>query len=142
MVTRACVSPILDTGCLPGIYRDRYVGRPGTGRILRLCHCGSGVVESSVAKPEAPPCAKILRRHFRSHGCGLALDFVGLNAVKMLFWSAVVNGVLAPPLVVLVVLLTSDKKVMGSRTNSRGAMVLGWICAAVMSAAALALLVT
>ena len=73
---------------------------------------------------------------------GLALDFAGLNAVKMLFWSAVVNGVLAPPLVVLVVLLTSDKKVMGSRTNSRGAMVLGWICAALMSAAALALLVT
>jgi NRAMP (natural resistance-associated macrophage protein)-like metal ion transporter len=73
---------------------------------------------------------------------GLALDFAGLNAVKMLFWSAVVNGVLAPPLVVLVVLLTSDKKVMGARTNSRGAMVLGWICAALMSAAALALLFT
>jgi NRAMP (natural resistance-associated macrophage protein)-like metal ion transporter len=73
---------------------------------------------------------------------GLALDFAGLNAVKMLFWSAVVNGVLAPPLVVLVVLLTSDKKVMGQRANSRGAKVLGWICAAVMSAAALALAVT
>jgi Mn2+/Fe2+ NRAMP family transporter len=73
---------------------------------------------------------------------GLALDFAGLNAVKMLFWSAVVNGVLAPPLVVLVVLLTSDRKVMGERVNSRGARVLGWICAAVMSAAALALLVT
>ena len=72
---------------------------------------------------------------------GLALDFAGLNAVKMLFWSAVVNGVLAPPLVVLVVLLTSDKKVMGSRTNSRGAMALGWICAGIMSAAAVALLV-
>lgn len=73
---------------------------------------------------------------------GLALDFAGLNAVKMLFWSAVVNGVLAPPLVVLVVLLTSDKKVMGQRVNSRGAKILGWICAAVMSAAALALAVT
>jgi len=73
---------------------------------------------------------------------GLALDFVGLNAVKMLFWSAIVNGVLAPPLVVLVVLLTSDKKVMGSRTNSRGAKILGWICAALMSAAAVALFVT
>jgi NRAMP (natural resistance-associated macrophage protein)-like metal ion transporter len=73
---------------------------------------------------------------------GLALDFAGLNAVKMLFWSAVVNGVLAPPLVVLVVLLTSDRKVMGGRVNSRGAQVLGWICAAVMGAAAVALLVT
>jgi Mn2+/Fe2+ NRAMP family transporter len=41
-----------------------------------------------------------------------------------------------------VVLLTSDRKVMGGRANSRGAKVLGWICAAVMSAAAVALLVT
>jgi len=73
---------------------------------------------------------------------GLALNFAGLNAVKMLFWSAVVNGVLAPPLVVLVVLLTSDKKVMGRRANTRGAKVWGWTCAAVMSAAVLALAVT
>jgi Mn2+/Fe2+ NRAMP family transporter len=72
---------------------------------------------------------------------GLALDYTGINAVKMLFWSAVLNGVLAPPLVILVVLLTSDKKVMGTRTNSRGAKLLGWVCAAVMTAAAVALLV-
>jgi hypothetical protein len=68
---------------------------------------------------------------------GLALTYAGLNAVKMLFWSAVLNGVLAPPLVILVVLLTSDKKVMGKRANSRGAQVLEWICAVLMSAAAL-----
>src|SRR5690348_12834209 len=49
---------------------------------------------------------------------GLALDFLGFNAVSMLFWSAVINGVLAPPLIVLVVLLTSSKAVMGDRTNS------------------------
>jgi Mn2+/Fe2+ NRAMP family transporter len=73
---------------------------------------------------------------------GLALNFAGLNAVKMLFWSAVLNGVLAPPLVVLVVLLTNDRKVMGQWVNSRLASVLGWTCAAVMSAAALAMLVT
>jgi len=73
---------------------------------------------------------------------GLALDFAGLNAVKMLFWSAILNGLLAPPLVVLVVLLTSDTRVMLGRVNSRGAKVLGWICAAMMSAAALGLLVT
>lgn len=71
---------------------------------------------------------------------GLVLNFLRLNAVKMLFWSAVINGLLAPPLVVLVVLLTSDAKVMGKRTNSRGAKILGWICAAVMTAAAVAML--
>jgi NRAMP (natural resistance-associated macrophage protein)-like metal ion transporter len=72
---------------------------------------------------------------------GLALDFAGLNAVKMLFWSAVVNGVLAPPLVVLVVMLSSDPKVMGERINSLTANTLGWICAAVMTIAAVAMLI-
>ena len=72
---------------------------------------------------------------------GLSLDYAGLNAVKMLFWSAVLNGVLAPPLVVLVVLLTSDPRVMGSRVNSRRMRILGWACAAAMSLAAVALLV-
>jgi Mn2+/Fe2+ NRAMP family transporter len=73
---------------------------------------------------------------------GLALDYAGLNAVKMLFWSAILNGLLAPPLVILVVLLTSDKRVMLGRVNSRSAKVLGWICAAMMSAAAMGLLVS
>jgi NRAMP (natural resistance-associated macrophage protein)-like metal ion transporter len=72
---------------------------------------------------------------------GLALNYARFNAVKMLFWSAILNGILAPPLVALVVLLTSDKKVMGKRVNAPAAQVLGWTCAAVMSAAALALLV-
>jgi NRAMP (natural resistance-associated macrophage protein)-like metal ion transporter len=72
---------------------------------------------------------------------GLAFDFTGLDAVKMLFWSAILNGLLAPPLVIMVVLLTSDRRVMGNRVNSRGMQVLGWICALIMSAAAAALLV-
>lgn len=71
---------------------------------------------------------------------GLAFDFAGLNAVKMLFWSAILNGLLAPPLVIMVVLLTSDRNVMGDRVNSRGMQALGWICALIMSAAAIALL--
>ncbi len=71
---------------------------------------------------------------------GLAFDFAGLNAVKMLFWSAILNGLLAPPLVVMVVLLTSDRKVMGSRVNTPIMKALGWACAIVMSGAALALL--
>jgi len=73
---------------------------------------------------------------------GLCFDFARLNAVKMLFWSAILNGLLAPPLVVVVVLLTSDRKVMGSRVNSRALQVLGWICAIIMTTAAVGLLVS
>jgi Mn2+/Fe2+ NRAMP family transporter len=73
---------------------------------------------------------------------GIGVDFAGVNAVKMLFWSAILNGLLAPPLVVMVVLLTSDRKVMGSRVNSRRMGILGWACALIMTAAAVGLLVS
>ena len=73
---------------------------------------------------------------------GLALDFAGFDAVKMLFWSAVVNGVLAPPLVVLVVLLTSSERVMGVHRNGPLLRWLGWICAGVMSVAATVMFAT
>ena len=72
---------------------------------------------------------------------GVALDRVGLDAVKMLFWSAVANGVLAPPLIVLVVLLTTDPTVMGDRVNPTLLKWLGWLAAAVMTAAAMAMFV-
>ena len=73
---------------------------------------------------------------------GLTLEFAGLNAVKMLFWSAVLNGILAPPLVFLVVLLTSSKKVMGEHASSRTLRSLGWACGVVMTVAAVSLLFT
>jgi Mn2+/Fe2+ NRAMP family transporter len=72
---------------------------------------------------------------------GLVSNYAGLNAVKMLFWSAVLNGVLAPPLIVLVVLLTSNKKVMGERVNPPLLKWLGWATAAVMTLAAVAMFV-
>ena len=66
---------------------------------------------------------------------GLALNYAGFNAVSMLFWAAVLNGVLAPPLIVLVLLLTSNAKIMGERANSRWLTMLGWITVAVMAGA-------
>ena len=73
---------------------------------------------------------------------GLAVDFVGFSAVKMLFYSAVLNGVLAPPLIVLVLLLTSNSKIMGLRVNSRPLRYFGWAAAALMTAASIAMFVT
>jgi NRAMP (natural resistance-associated macrophage protein)-like metal ion transporter len=73
---------------------------------------------------------------------GLVLNFVGFNAVKMLFWSAVINGLLAPPLILLVILLTSSHKVMGKRVNSPPLKYLGWATFAVMTAAAAGMIIT
>ncbi len=71
---------------------------------------------------------------------GLVINYVGLDAVKMLFWSAVINGVLAPPLILLVLLLTGDRKVMGDRMGSRFERTLGWATFGIMTAAAVALM--
>jgi Mn2+/Fe2+ NRAMP family transporter len=73
---------------------------------------------------------------------GLALDYAGFNAVSMLFWSAVLNGVLAPPLIVILLLLTNSRKVMGARSNPLWISVLGWITVAVMTATSLAMFAT
>ena len=73
---------------------------------------------------------------------GLSLNYAGLNAVKMLFWSAVLNGALAPPLLVLVVLLTSRADVMGEHRNGPLLRWLGWICAGVMLLATVIMFVT
>jgi Mn2+/Fe2+ NRAMP family transporter len=67
---------------------------------------------------------------------------VGFNAVKMLFWSAVINGLLAPPLILLVILLTSSHKVMGKRVNSPLLKYLGWATFGVMTAAAAGMIIT
>jgi Mn2+/Fe2+ NRAMP family transporter len=73
---------------------------------------------------------------------GLVLNYLGFNAVKMQFWSAVINGLLAPPLILLVILLTSSKKVMGKCVNPPLLKYLGWATFGVMTAAAVGMIIT
>jgi Mn2+/Fe2+ NRAMP family transporter len=56
--------------------------------------------------------------------------------MKMLFWSAVINGVVAVPLLVVIILIASRKSVMGAFTASRPILFLGWVGVAVMGVAA------
>jgi NRAMP (natural resistance-associated macrophage protein)-like metal ion transporter len=72
---------------------------------------------------------------------GLALNYLKLNVVQMLFWTAVINGLLAPPLILLTVLLTSDSKLMGPHVNPPLLRWLGWVTFAAMTAAAIGLFV-
>jgi NRAMP (natural resistance-associated macrophage protein)-like metal ion transporter len=71
---------------------------------------------------------------------GLGLTYAGLDAIRMLFAAAVINGLLAPPLMLIVILLTRDKRVMGKSVNSRTLGALGWIAFSVMVASSLGLL--
>jgi Mn2+/Fe2+ NRAMP family transporter len=62
-----------------------------------------------------------------------------VNPIKALFYSQVLDGVIAPVLVVLLLMLTSSKKLMGDFVNGLPTKVIGWAAAAVMVLADLAL---
>src|SRR3954454_6671146 len=70
------------------------------------------------------------------------LNFLGLNPMKMLVWSGIVQGFSVPPLLCLMMLMTNDSKVVGARVNSRLTNTLGWITTAIASAAAACLVVS
>jgi len=73
---------------------------------------------------------------------GMLLDLFQTNPIRMLFLSAVLNGILAPPLLVLVMLVSNDAQLMGEHTNGVWLNVLGWGATAVMTAAAAAFFLT
>jgi NRAMP (natural resistance-associated macrophage protein)-like metal ion transporter len=133
-----------------GAYWLFTLGMIGTGMLavpVLAGSCAYAVAEGAQWKAASLNLKPKLARKFYgvigvSIVVGLALNFAHLNAVKMLFWSAILNGLLAPPLVVMIVLLTSDKKVMGNRTNTRSMQWLGWACASIMAIAAVGLIVS
>jgi len=73
---------------------------------------------------------------------GVLINFLKIPPVTALFWTAVINGVLAPPLIVVIMLVSNSKKVMGNRTNGKLTNFLGWATAVIMTAAAIGMFVT
>ncbi|TMK83935.1 MAG: divalent metal cation transporter [Actinobacteria bacterium] len=72
---------------------------------------------------------------------GVALNFFGVNPFKALLYAAVLQGLLAPVLLVLLTLVASDRTVMGSHRNGWFDTTFGFLAAGVMAAAAVALIV-
>ena len=73
---------------------------------------------------------------------GLLIDYIGISPLKALFWTAILNGLLAPPLLVVIMLVSNNKAVMGARVNGRLLNALGWTATIAMSAAAAGLIYT
>jgi Mn2+/Fe2+ NRAMP family transporter len=63
---------------------------------------------------------------------GFIINFVGLDPIKALLYSAVVNGLVAPVILVLIVLLSSNKEIMGIRRNRKFTNVIGWLVVTIM----------
>jgi NRAMP (natural resistance-associated macrophage protein)-like metal ion transporter len=77
-----------------------------------------------------------------STAVGLLINFIGINPVTALFWTAVINGLLAPPLLLLIMLIANSRSVLGDRVNGRLINMLGWLTTGAMSIAAIALVLT
>ena len=73
---------------------------------------------------------------------GAGLNFSALDPVKALFWSAVINGVVAVPVMAMLMLLAARKAVMGAFVLPPLLRVLGWIATSVMAAAAIGMFAT
>jgi Mn2+/Fe2+ NRAMP family transporter len=70
---------------------------------------------------------------------GIVINFVGLDPIKALYWSAVINGIVAAPLMVVMMLMTANSKIMGRFTLPWLLKTVGWIATLVMIVTALAL---
>jgi Mn2+/Fe2+ NRAMP family transporter len=63
---------------------------------------------------------------------GFALNFIGIDPMKALYWAAVVNGMLAPPLMIITMLIARNPKVMGGLVISKRLAFGGWLSTVVM----------
>ncbi|MDB6138574.1 MAG: natural resistance-associated macrophage protein [Verrucomicrobiaceae bacterium] len=68
------------------------------------------------------------------------INFTPLDPIKALFWTSVINGVIAVPLMVVMMFMATNPKVMGRFTLSPGLRLIGWLASALMLAASLGLL--
>jgi len=73
---------------------------------------------------------------------GVSINFVHIDPIKALFWSAVINGVVAVPLMVVMMIMTMQPKIMGQFTLPRPLWIVGWLSTAAMAFAVVIMLAT
>jgi len=72
---------------------------------------------------------------------GVAIGFMPIDPIRALYWSAVVNGIVAVPIMIVMMRIASDRKVMGAFIVTRRLKLLGWLATATMGAAVVAMFV-
>ena len=73
---------------------------------------------------------------------GLGMTFTLMDPIRALFWSAVINGVVAVPVMIVMMLMAANPRVMGEFTLPPGLKIMGWLATAVMGLAAIGLFAT
>lgn len=73
---------------------------------------------------------------------GLGLNFLGINPIKALIWSAVLNGLVAPVVLVFIILISSNRKIMGEWANGPVSKAVGWLTVGLMGASCVAAIIS
>jgi NRAMP (natural resistance-associated macrophage protein)-like metal ion transporter len=73
---------------------------------------------------------------------GVGINFINIDPIKALFWSAVINGIAAVPLMIVMMIMTMQAKVMGRFTLPRWLWAIGWLSTAAMAVAVVTMLAT
>jgi Mn2+/Fe2+ NRAMP family transporter len=71
---------------------------------------------------------------------GMLINFLGINPMRALIYTAVINGVAAVPLIFVILKISSNKDIMGAYTNGRWTNILGWATFIIMGVAAIGML--
>ncbi len=124
----------------PGYYRHGHAGDPGARRLAAYAIGETqGWKVGLDNKPwEAVGFYLVIATAVT---LGLGIDYSGLDPIKALYWSAVLNGVIAVPMMAAMMIVANSKKKMGEFTAGPALAILGWASTAVMAAAALAMAV-
>lgn len=125
------------------------VGIIGTGMlgIPVLAGSSSYAIAESLKKHEG--LSKNLRQAHTFYGViiismlvGMAMNFLGINPIKALIASAVVNGIVSPIIMVFIMLISSNRKIMGNWTNRPLSNIIGWGTTGLMAVAGIAAIVS
>jgi NRAMP (natural resistance-associated macrophage protein)-like metal ion transporter len=110
-----------------------------TGAAYDLCQA-LGWKHSLHASP--PEAKKFYATIVSVTAVAMGLNFIGFNPMRALVWSGIVQGFSTPPLMLLIMLMTNNRAIMGDRVNSRPINVLGWITTAAIFSASIGLVIT
>jgi Mn2+/Fe2+ NRAMP family transporter len=72
----------------------------------------------------------------------IGINFFGINPMKALVWAGIVQGFSTPPLMLLIMRMTNNKRIVGNRVNGRAINILGYATTIVIFAASVALVIT
>ena len=73
---------------------------------------------------------------------GLGINFIGLDPIRALYYAAIINGIIAVPLLITVIKVANDKKILHKHTNRRLSNVLGWFTVAIMGVSIIIMIFT